>query len=296
MDIKALRDLHDEMMGWYWPKNGPHPLMAYAVMVTFISEAKARACVENDERVRRGELIFVAKDFCNRHNVTERTFRTICDKLCDHKLTLKRHSKNKKSTIITVCKYNVYEPLKRKGDMNSDIKTTTKRQQTGMTPTNLIGTRDNINNNNGNIIKINKNYNSGGGTPARAGGQVVSGPGEPPIVAEVNALLQDDAYIATLSGRFNRGVDWVRLKLQSFRESHKGDGPHGNRSDLERHIGSWLQIQVKYEDGKRRTREDAAVHVPEPDGVVVHDGDIPSRAEVEDYHRRAMAAVGMLGQ
>lgn len=279
MDNKAIKALKDDMLGWYWGANGPSPMLAFGVMMAFIAEAKRKRCMENGEELKRGECMFVAKDFCSKFNIPIRTFRTICDKTCAHNLTLKRHSTNKKATIITICNFNDYEPQSKTVRHQTDTKPTLTRHQTDTTPTNNICTHDNnINNKNFNNNKFQSSTaGTAGARPrARAGADTE----KPPIFAETNRLSTDTVWLTAIAEKYSMNVAAVSAMIGPFRGECVSNGQisHKNINDCKRHFNYWLGMQL---EAKRQKSLSKNPRMTEPQ----HESILVSTHEEDEKHR-----------
>ena len=261
MDEKRIGELEDMIYGWYWARNGPSPAIAYALMMRFIIKAKKRSCVEEGAALKRGQFRFIATSLQKEMHITPQSYKTICAALTNHKLTSFQHQSNKKATIVTICKYSDYFPLKRQ----SNKKPTTKQYETNNKPTNYIGTHDNniINNNRKVGVEAYLDSQQRGGAPARASGR--NSGGELPIYNEIAEIANDRPWLEALAMNYHKkSIEEIKPMFALFRNECLASGRtrHDSIADCKSHFNNWyrIQLQRKAENGKRKneypTREE----------------------------------------
>lgn len=256
MDERRINELEDMIYSWYWARNGPSPALAVALMVRFVNKAKRRACVEEGAALKRGQYRFVAKKLERLMHIDTQPFRTILSALINHKLITKQHQSNKRATIITVCNFNDYVPLRKQ----SNKKPTTKQHETNNKPTNYKGTHDNniINNNRKVDVEAKKYYlDSQGSTGTRARGGGRSSGGELPIYAEIAEIANDRSWLEALAMNYHRkSIEEIMPMFALFRNECLASGKtrHDSIADCKSHFNNWyrIQLQRKADDGKRK--------------------------------------------
>lgn len=293
MDEKRMNELEDLIYGWYWARNGPSPALAFALMSRFIRRAEPRACTREGAALKRGQYRFVSKELESLMHIGTQTMRTLISVLSNHKLIIKQHQSNKRATIITVCNYNSYWQCKNKSNSNP----TAIQHQSNMTPTNYIGTRDNINNIN-NIKGLDNAYldsqwragarTRGGGRSSGVGRSKVDG--RAPIDDEIDVIANDGAWIAAVAEyhgiNANAVVRWLGI-WRSFckADSKQSKGHGGDLDECKSHFNAWLKKQIAVQpSGKAQRNAEATAGRKQKT-----DADVPSWESREEYEKAAEA-------
>lgn len=266
IDEKKINQMENYILSMYWARNGPSPALACWMMGYFIRHAETKACVREGVSLKRGQIRIIAKEFCETWHIPQQTFRTICNKMSNTKLTSIQHQTNKRATIVTICNYSNYEVVPKR----TNTKVTPNQHQSNTKVTNHKVSRaheDNIIINNEN--KYNNNYyldsQQRGGAPARGHGRPSCG--EVPLLGEIASLSADEAWLEIICMNYHLSKSDVTLRLGMFRSECLASGKteHGSIADCKSHFNNWLRVQLQNRNGNGTGRKQYATREEQTD-------------------------------